>query len=267
MSRKRRRVPNLDDEEPKRSIPENLSAENLLLTQDGKGDTCSVTSKYFGDEKMKTFRLGSDFFNQPCISLAKSFLGQILVRKLPDGTELRGRIVESEAYLGGEDEASHSARGKQTGRNVAMFMPAGTMYVYQIYGMYFCLNVSSQGEGAAVLLRSLEPLQGLDTMRHLRNLRRKENGKALKDWELCNGPSKLCQALDINKSFDRRDLASDEEVWLEQGPEVLGDQTIIATARIGINYAGEWAQKPLRFYIKGNKCVSVVDKTVERNTI
>nr|XP_033770015.1 DNA-3-methyladenine glycosylase [Geotrypetes seraphini] len=265
MPRKRRRVSNLDDEEHKSSISENLSTDSLLLTQDGKGDSSPI-SIYFVDEKMKTFRLGSDFFNQPCISLAKSFLGQILARKLPDGKELRGRIVETEAYLGGEDDASHSTRGKQTGRNVAMFMPAGTMYVYQIYGMYFCLNVSSQGEGAAVLLRSLEPLQSLDTMRHLRNLRRKENGKALKDWELCNGPSKLCQALDINKSFDRRDLARDEEVWLERGTEVLGDQDIIAAARIGINYAGEWAKKPLRFYIKGAKCVSIVDKTAERNT-
>ncbi|XP_029431892.1 DNA-3-methyladenine glycosylase [Rhinatrema bivittatum] len=263
MPRKRKLVPDSDDKGQNSRISKTPTVEH----QDGKGDACFAVSKYFGDEKMKPFRLGPDFFNQPCIGLAKSFLGQILVRKLPDGRELRGRIVETEAYLGGEDEASHSANGKRTGRNVAMFMPAGTMYVYQIYGIYFCLNISSQGEGAAVLLRSLEPLQGLDTMRHLRNLRRKEKGKALKDWELCNGPSKLCQALAINKSFDRRDLASDGEAWLERGPDVLTAQAVVAAARIGINYAGEWARKPLRFYIKGNKCVSVVDKAVEREAL
>uniref|UniRef100_A0A8D0LD10 DNA-3-methyladenine glycosylase n=1 Tax=Sphenodon punctatus TaxID=8508 RepID=A0A8D0LD10_SPHPU len=175
----------------------------------------------------------------------------ILVRKLPDGRELRGRIVETEAYLGGEDKASHSSGGRQTPRNAAMFMKPGTLYVYQIYGIHFCMNVSSQGEGAAVLLRSLEPLQGLDTMRQLRSTQRKGTAKPLKDWELCNGPSKLCHALDINKTFDQRDLVCD--------PKVL-----VCTARIGIR--GEWAHKPLRFYIRGNKCVSVVDKKMERET-
>uniref|UniRef100_A0A8D0HIG3 DNA-3-methyladenine glycosylase n=1 Tax=Sphenodon punctatus TaxID=8508 RepID=A0A8D0HIG3_SPHPU len=171
----------------------------------------------------------------------------ILVRKLPDGRELRGRIVETEAYLGGEDKASHSSGGRQTPRNAAMFMKPGTLYVYQIYGIHFCMNVSSQGEGAAVLLRSLEPLQGLDTMRQLRSTQRKGTAKPLKDWELCNGPSKLCHALDINKTFDQRDLV-----------------LLVCTARIGIR--GEWAHKPLRFYIRGNKCVSVVDKKMERET-
>ncbi|XP_073398858.1 DNA-3-methyladenine glycosylase isoform X4 [Dendrobates tinctorius] len=101
----------------------------------------SVSSKYFQSTKK---RLVSDFYNKPCTHLAKSFLGQILVRRLPDGTELRGRIVETESYLGGEDEASHSRGGKRTERNVAMYMKPGTIYVYQIYGMYFCMNVSSQ---------------------------------------------------------------------------------------------------------------------------
>ncbi|XP_069485209.1 DNA-3-methyladenine glycosylase [Ambystoma mexicanum] len=109
-------------------------------------------------------RLGPEFFDRPCVTLAQALLGQVLVRKLPCGTELRGRIVETEAYLGGEDAASHSAGGRRTDRNVAMFMSPGTLYVYQIYGVYYCLNISSQGEGAAVLLRALEPLHGQDTM-------------------------------------------------------------------------------------------------------
>ncbi|XP_072274993.1 DNA-3-methyladenine glycosylase [Pyxicephalus adspersus] len=220
----------------------------------------SVSSKYFLIEKN---RLSSDFYERPCIDLAKSFLGKILVRKLPDGSELRGRIVETESYLGGEDEASHSRGGKRTERNVAMYMKPGTIYVYQIYGVYFCMNVSSKGDGAAVLLRSLEPVQGLDEMRSLRSSGRNAS-KSLKDKELCNGPSKLCQALNIDKSFDRRDLTSDQNIWLESGSEVT-EENIISCARIGIGYAGEWTHKPLRFYIKDNQYVSVRDKAAESN--
>ncbi|KAG8558501.1 hypothetical protein GDO81_017024 [Engystomops pustulosus] len=217
-----------------------------------------VSSKYFPSTNT---RLLSDFYNKPCINLAKSFLGQILVRRLPDGTELRGRIVETESYLGGEDEASHSRGGKRTERNVAMYMKPGTIYVYQIYGMYFCMNVSSQGDGAAVLLRSLEPIEGLDAMRNFRNVKRNIQ-KPLKDKELCNGPSKLCQAFAIEKTFDRRDLADDQSTWLEAGPEVQ-EEDIVSCARIGISNAGEWTRKPLRFYIKNNMFVSVRDKMAE----
>ncbi|KAJ6655979.1 hypothetical protein lerEdw1_004564 [Lerista edwardsae] len=205
-------------------------------------------------------RLGAAFFQRPCVGLAKALLGQVLVRQLPDGSELRGRIVETEAYLGGADTASHSSGGRQTARNAAMFMAPGTLYVYQIYGLYFCMNVSSQGEGAAVLLRSLEPLQGLDAMRQLRLAQRKAPARAPKDWQLCNGPSKLCQALAIDRSFDQQDLASHPAVWLERGPEPA-EEALVCTARVGIR--GEWAQKPLRFYLQGNRCVSVADKRAE----
>ncbi|XP_066496846.1 DNA-3-methyladenine glycosylase [Tiliqua scincoides] len=209
-------------------------------------------------------RLGAEFFQQPCVALAKALLGQVLVRRLPDGTELRGRIVETEAYLGGDDAASHSSGGRQTARNTAMFMAPGTLYVYQIYGIYFCMNISSQGEGAAVLLRSLEPLQGLDAMRQLRLAQRKGPAQPPKDWQLCNGPSKLCQALAVDKSFDQQDLASQLAMWLERGPELPAEEALVCTTRIGIS--GEWAQKPLRFYIRGNKCVSVANKRAELAT-
>lgn len=120
------------------------------------------------------------------------------------------------------------------------------------------------GEGAAVLLRSLEPLQGQPTMRQLRAARRKEGARQMKDKELCNGPSKLCQALDITRCFDRRDLASDAEVWLERDAE---PQDIVSAPRIGIESHGEWAKKPLRFYICGHPCVSVVNKEAERQAL
>ncbi|XP_076123066.1 DNA-3-methyladenine glycosylase isoform X1 [Alosa pseudoharengus] len=190
---------------------------------------------------------------------------QVLVRRCANGEELRGRVVETEAYLGGEDKASHSAGGKRTERNLAMFMKPGTIYVYPIYGIYLCMNISSQGEGAAVLLRALEPLQGHTVMRQLRGARRREGSRSLKDKELCNGPSKLCQALDVPRAFDRRDLADDAEVWLETDPGEmpLQEGEVVTSTRIGIESHGEWAAKPLRFYLRGHPCVSVLDKRAE----
>lgn len=126
---------------------------------------------------------------------------------------------------------------------------------------------SLTGDGAAVLLRSLEPLQGHAVMRRLRAARRKNGARPLKDKELCNGPSKLCQALDVPRCFDRRDLASDPEVWLENADPAMGDtrhDIVVEAPRIGIESHGEWAKKPLRFYLQGNACVSVLDKAAER---
>ena len=117
-----------------------------------------------------------------------------------------------------------------------------------------------------MLLRSLEPLQGQSVMRQLRAARRKEGARQLKDKELCNGPSKLCQALDIPRCFDRRDLASDPEVWLERDPDTnpAEPHDVVSASRIGIESHGEWAKKPLRFYLRGHPCVSVVNKEAER---
>nr|XP_056722214.1 DNA-3-methyladenine glycosylase [Euleptes europaea] len=215
-----------------------------------------------GAPQRREGRLGGAFFCRPCVALARALLGQVLVRRLPDGRELRGRIVETEAYLGGDDTASHSRGGRRTARNAAMFMQPGTLYVYQVYGLYFCLNISSQGEGAAVLLRSLEPLQGLEAMRQLRQAQRKSPAKPPKDWQLCNGPSKLCQALAIDKAFDQEDLASAPGLWLEPGPEAPARDALVCSTRIGIS--GDWAHKPLRFYLRGSKCVSVADKAAEQ---
>ncbi|KAF4077801.1 hypothetical protein AMELA_G00212040 [Ameiurus melas] len=229
---------------------------------DEEDPTCS---QYFPSKAETGPRLRSAFFIQPCVDLAKALLGKVLVRRHSDGTELRGRVVETEAYLGGEDKASHSAGGKRTERNAAMFMKPGTIYVYPIYGIYLCMNISSQGEGAAVLLRSLEPLQGQDVMRMLRASKRKEGAKAVKDRELCNGPSKLCQALDIRRSFDHKDLASVADVWLEMDTEweMSRARDLVSAPRIGIESHGEWAFKPLRFYLRGHPCVSVVDRVAE----
>lgn len=119
-----------------------------------------------------------------------------------------------------------------------------------------------------MLLRSLEPLQGLPLMRQLRAARRREGSRELKDKELCNGPSKLCQALDVPRCFDRRDLASDPEVWLETEPDTNPPEPhdIVSAPRIGIESHGEWAKKPWRFYLRGHSCVSVVNKEAERQS-
>lgn len=128
------------------------------------------------------------------------------------------------------------------------------------------LSVCPTGDGACVLLRALEPLGGLETMRQLRStVRRGAAGRALKDRELCSGPSKLCQALAIDKSFDQRDLATDKAVWLERSPPGSGEPAVVAAARVGVGRAGEWAQKPLRFYVQGSPWVSVVDRAAEQN--
>ncbi|XP_069744376.1 DNA-3-methyladenine glycosylase [Narcine bancroftii] len=247
-SRKRRLLPPVSPGRCRTSGPPGelqAAAEKLRHGATGAepreaGATCAEPREAGATCAERPRRLLWDFFSRPCVALARELLGQVMVRRLVDGTEVRGRIVETEAYLGGEDQASHSRGGRRSLSNAAMFMNPGTLYVYQIYGVYFCLNVSSEGDGAAVLVRSLEPLQGLDAMRGLRSKRRRAGGKPLKDHQLCNGPSKLCQALDITKNFDKEHLATVTDLWMERGPEAIAASDIVSASRIGIGYAGEW---------------------------
>lgn len=196
-------------------------------------------------------RCDRSFFSVDCETLATRLLGSTLAKKLPSGEVCRARIVETEAYLGGEDKAAHSYNGKKTERNTAMFMQPGTAYVYSIYGVHCCFNISGNGEGAAVLIRALEPLEGVAFMQERRKT-------VKKDRDLCNGPAKLCQAMGIDKSYNRADLVSCDTLWVEPRGEAppLSDADIVKSARIGVDYAEEWAKKPLRFYIRGNQCVS-----------
>ena len=199
-------------------------------------------------------RCDRSFFDDDCESLSQRLLGCVLVRRHSssgDGEvrETRGVIVETEAYLGREDKAAHSYNGKKTERNAAMFMPPGTAYVYSIYGMHCCFNISSRGDGAAVLVRALEPVAGTEVMREKRKA-------AKKDKDLCSGPAKLCQAMSIDKSCNKVDLVSSNHLWVEPAASVVESADIVKSTRVGIDYAGEWAKKPLRFYIKGNSCVS-----------
>lgn len=179
-------------------------------------------------------KLPRDFYNRDTILVAKDLLGKYLVHHI-NGVERIGRIVEVEAYLGPHDLAAHSARGL-TNRTKVMFGPPGYAYVYLIYGMYYCMNVVTQEEGhaSAVLLRALEPIQHIE-------------GRT-------QGPGLLCKAMQIDKSLQGHDLLSDDFYVAEKQPE--NKFTIIKRPRIGVDYAGHWARRLLRFYIKGNDFVS-----------
>ena len=191
-------------------------------------------------------RLKRTFFDNNCDVMSKKLLGKILCRKLDDGTILKGKIVETEMYPGSTDKASHSFNAKKTKRNGAMFMDPGTSYVYYIYGMYFCFNISTKETGGAILIRALEPLQGLDEMRKFRQTKLK-SPKKFKDKDLCSGPSKLCQALNIAISHNELDLTQDEaNLWVEDADDLEDDQ-IYVSKRIGINsYGSDSADKLYR---------------------
>jgi len=191
--------------------------------------------------------LSQSFFGRDTLIVARELLGKTLVRN-PDGQRLSGLIVETEAYLGQNDSANHASKGR-TPRTAVMFGPPGIAYVYFVYGMHYMFNVVTEAEGApcAVLLRAIEPLQGRQTMQTLR-------GHKL--HHLTDGPARLCQALAIDRRFNRWDLTQGESLWLEDAP-AIPDERVTAGSRIGIAYASTEAQQaPWRFWIKDNGYVS-----------
>jgi DNA-3-methyladenine glycosylase len=176
-------------------------------------------------------------------ALARFLIGMVVVRDL-DGTLLTGRIVETEAYTA-DDPASHSFRGP-TARNRTMFERHLHAYVYFIYGTAYCLNISSEpaGVGAAVLIRALEPLTGLDAMRTQR-------GSAAADRDLLRGPGRVCRALDIDRRLDGADLETDARLWL--GADGSPRPAVRSSLRIGISQA---ADRRARFYAVGSPYLS-----------
>ncbi|MDB5034289.1 MAG: 3-methyladenine glycosylase [Chlorobi bacterium] len=178
-------------------------------------------------------RLPRSFYTRDARTVARELIGHILVTEI-DGIRTTGRIIETEAYLGTEDHASHAYRGP-TNRNRPMFQAGGHVYIYFIYGMYYCFNVVTGGEGRgeAVLIRGVEPLEGIDAMRDRR-------GKTpRRDIELTNGPGKLVIALGIGSGMNGADLMTDARVRIEKG-EMLPDDEVVATPRIGITRAAEF---------------------------
>jgi len=193
--------------------------------------------------------LARSFYLEPTLRVARALLGKVLVRNAPDG-RTAGRIVEVEAYRGPRDRAAHSAGGRRTARNETMWGPAGHAYVYFIYGMHHCVNVTTQPAGVpeAVLIRALEPLDGLALMQARRGL---HDGPA---WRLCRGPGSLCQALGLTRALDGVDLVTGP-LHILDAPTVPAAQ-VARTARIGVAYAGVDALRPWRFLVRGSPAVS-----------
>jgi DNA-3-methyladenine glycosylase len=179
-------------------------------------------------------KLPRSFYARDTELVARELLGKHLVR-IDGGVERRGRIVETEAYVGAHDLASHSSKGI-TPRTKVMYGPPGFAYVYIIYGMHHCMNVVTEpeGHGAAVLLRALEPIEHLEG-----------NTK---------GPGLLCRAMGIDRTLDGHDLLSGD--FFIEDPRDGMPFTIVERPRVGVDYAQDWAHKPLRFYIEGNRFIS-----------
>jgi DNA-3-methyladenine glycosylase len=186
--------------------------------------------------------LPRQFYAGRALVVARELLGLHLVHD-DDGTRRVGRIVEVEAYQGPQDLAAHSARGR-TARNEVMFGPPGHAYVYFIYGFWYCVNVVVREEGVphAVLIRALEPVEGLTD----------------KTW----GPGLLCRAMNIDRRLNGADLLG-TKLWLER-PQTQKPVRIARATRIGVDYAGDWAKKPWRFYDRDSPYVSTVSAAVRK---
>jgi DNA-3-methyladenine glycosylase len=182
-------------------------------------------------------KLPRDFYSPGTLAIARDLIGMHLVHN-DAGTLRVGRIVETEAYMGPEDLAAHSSRGR-TARTEVMFGAPGHAYVYFIYGFWYCLNVVTGAAGVphAVLIRGLEPVSAVTD----------------KTW----GPGLLCRAMNIDRRLNGIDLLGDV-LWLEQPPARIRRPRITRTTRIGVDYAGDWAKRPWRFFDSTSPYVSTV---------
>ena len=195
-------------------------------------------------KKRAARELPVEFFTREAAVVARELLGTIVISEV-GGVRTSGRIVETEAYLGRDDPASHGYLLRRNARNEALFGPPGQWYVYLSYGIHWCANLVcwSHGMGSAILLRALEPLEGIDVMRERRGVQEPRL--------LCSGPGKLCQALGITRELDGRMMAESRVRVLEGAVEV--DRVVAVTPRIGITKAADW---PLRFTVAGSAWVS-----------
>ena len=182
------------------------------------------------------------------LTVARELLGQRLVVPSRDGRRVAGIIVETEAYRGPADRASHAYGGRRTKRTDTMYRIGGTAYVYFVYGMHYQFNVVTGIEDVphAILVRALEPVEGIDIMARRRDVA---------GLHLTSGPGKLCAALGIDRGLDGADLTGDR-IWIEPGERNVPPSAVARGPRIGIDYAGVWAAHPWRFWIRGNPFVS-----------
>ena len=194
-------------------------------------------------------KLSREFYTRSdVLEVARDLLGKKLVVPNRSGARVAGIIVETEAYRGPEDKASHAYNGRRTRRTETMYGVGGTAYVYFVYGMYHQFNVVTNVEDVphAILVRAVDPVEGLDIVR------RRRPGRF--EHELTSGPGRLCIAMGIDRKLDKADLLGDR-AWIEEGINVSRRQ-IASGPRIGIDYAEEWVKKPWRFWIRDNPFVS-----------
>jgi len=187
-------------------------------------------------------------FADDSVTVARRLLGQQLVR-IVDGKRLAGIIIEVEAYLGAKDKAAHTYGGRRTKRNESMYLDGGHAYVYFIYGMHHCMNVvcGKEDQGVAVLIRAIKPTQGLKQMFGNRK-------KAKSEVQLCSGPATLTQTLERNRSLNGVDMRKSKQLFIELiKPNFAEDTEVHRSARIGVAYAEDWANRMLRFVLKGYK--------------
>jgi len=191
--------------------------------------------------------LPQSFYQRDTVEVARDLLGRVLVSHTPEG-ETAGMIVETEAYLGARDRASHAFGNRRTPRTASLYVPAGRAYVYLIYGLHHCLNLTTGApeDAECVLIRALEPLSGLSLMSARRGTERREL--------LASGPGRLCQALGIDRSFNGEALGGPRLLVVEG--RTVKTEEIACSARIGIDYAAEARDWPLRFFLGSHACVS-----------
>jgi len=191
----------------------------------------------------------SYYLNQDVIFLAKDLLGKVLFTEIK-GVLTAGVIVETEAYSGVIDKASHAYGGRRTGRTETLYTQGGVSYVYLCYGIHHLFNIVSsvEGEPHAVLVRAVEPLTGVETMELRRNMPASKT-------TISSGPGSAAKALGIDRSFNKKDLTGNE-IWIEDHGIKYSPDEIVSGPRIGVAYAREDALLPWRFYVKGNRYVS-----------
>ncbi len=204
-------------------------------------------------------------YTVPADTLAERLLGCIIVRENDDGLRITGRIVETEAYMGVLDKACHSFGGRRTPRNEPMYGVPGTAYVYFTYGMHHCFNVvcGAIDDPVAVLIRALEPLEGLDQMRANRATKPGRRGqhhpqkRPPKDADLCRGPASLCRALGISSDLSGTDMLADPRLFITPGKLTATEHSSVTRSpRIGIRSSAEWELRPLRWCVGLSPCLS-----------
>lgn len=202
-------------------------------------------------------KLERKFYCRSPLKVARDLLGKNLVHNSPKG-KIIGKIVETEAYLGNDDPACHTYKGKITERNKILFIEPGHAYVYAIYGMYYCFNAVAheKGKSGGVFIRAVEPIEGKEIIlkRQIKNKIEIEKTRNPQMINLTNGPSKLCIVFGIDKSLNGADLCGNE-LFITNG-EDIPDSEVVRTPRINIDYAGEAKELPYRFIVKNSKFIS-----------